>query len=76
MEIIGALLLLNFKTKCKTGYISTSLVSWGSSWASTIVKFFKESDFLGFSHCFSVRIEQTSKKPHQNDTIWLKFGFF
>ena len=53
--------MLNFKTKCKTGYISTSLASWGSSWVSKEAKFIKKFDFLGFSRCFSVRIEQTLK---------------
>ena len=40
---------------------STSLATWGSNWVSKEVKFIKEFDFLGFSRCFSVRIEQTSK---------------
>ena len=31
-------------------------------------RFIKDFDFLGFSRCFSVRIEQTSKKPPENDT--------
>ena len=53
--------MLNFKTKCKTGYISTSLATWGSSWVSKEAKFIKEFDFLGFSRCFSARIEQSSK---------------
>ena len=53
--------MLNFKTKCKTGYISTSLASWGSSWVSKEAKFIKEFDFLGFSRCFSARIEKSSK---------------
>ena len=53
--------MLNFKTKCKTGYISTSLASWGSSWVSKEAKFIKEFNFLGFSRCFSARIEQSSK---------------
>ena len=36
---------------------STSLATWGSSWESKEAKFIKEFDFLGFSHCFSVKIE-------------------
>ena len=40
---------------------STSLASWGSSWASKEAKFVKEFNFLGFSRCFSARIEQSSK---------------
>ena len=40
---------------------STSLMTWGSSWASKEAKFIKEFDFLGFSRCFSARIEQASK---------------
>ena len=52
----------DFKTKCKTGYISTCLTTWGSSWVFQEAKFIKDFDFLGFSHCFSTRIEQSSKK--------------
>ena len=55
------LLMSNFKTKCKTGYTSTSLASWGTSWVSKEAKFIKDFDLLGFSRCFSLRIEQTSK---------------
>ena len=40
---------------------STSLATWGSSWASKEAKFIKEFNFLGFSRCFSARIEQSSK---------------
>ena len=40
---------------------STSLASWGSSWVSKEAKFIKEFDFLGFSRCFSARIEKSSK---------------
>ena len=40
---------------------STSLASWGSSWVSKEAKFIKEFDFVGFSRCFSVKIEQFSK---------------
>ena len=40
---------------------STSLTTWGSSWASKEANFNKEFDFLGFSSCFSARIEQSSK---------------
>ena len=61
MKLQRALLFLNFKTKCKTEYISTSLASWGSSWVSKEAKFIKEFDFLGFSRCFSARIEKSSK---------------
>ena len=63
----------NFKTKCKTGYISTSLATWGSNWVSKEAKFIKKFDFLRFSRCFSVRIEQTSKnhlKMTQNSQIF------
>ena len=52
----------NIKTKCKTGYFSTSLATWGSSWVSREAKFIKDFDFLGFSRCFSLRIEQSLKK--------------
>ena len=41
---------------------STSLATWASSWASKEAKFIKEFNFLGFSHCFSARIEKSSKK--------------
>ena len=40
---------------------STSLTSLGSSWVSKEAKFIKEFDFLGFSRCFSARIEKSSK---------------
>ena len=56
----------NSEIDCTQGFLtpdsfhSTSLATWGSSWASEKAKFFKEFDFLGFSRCFSVRIEQTS----------------
>ena len=40
---------------------STSLATWGSSWGSKEAKFIKEFDFLGFSRCFSARIEKSSK---------------
>ena len=40
---------------------STSLATWGLSWASKEAKFIKEFNFLGFSRCFSARIEQSSK---------------
>ena len=39
---------------------STSLATWGSSWASTEVKFFKELTFLGFVCYLSAKIEQSS----------------
>ena len=42
-------------------YISTSLATWGSSWVSKEAKFIKDFDFLGFSCCFSLKIEKTSK---------------
>ena len=61
MKLQRALLLLDFKTKFKTGYISTSLATWGSNWVSKKAKFFKEFDFLAFSRCFSARIEKSSK---------------
>ena len=51
----------HFKTKCKTGYIFTSLARLWSSWVSKEAKFIKKFDFLGFSRCFSARIEQSSK---------------
>ena len=68
-------LLLNFKTKCKTGYISTSLATWGSNWVSKEAKFIKEFDFLGFSRCFSARIEKSSKtsKIQPNCVILRRF---
>ena len=69
-KLQGVLLLLNFKTKFKTGYISTSLATRGSSWVSKEAKFIKKFDFLGFSRCFSVRIEKTSK----NYPKMTKFG--
>ena len=53
--------MLNFNTKCKTGYISASLASWGSSGASKEAKFFKELGFLGLVRYFSAKIEQSSK---------------
>ena len=40
---------------------STSLATWGSSWASKEAKSIKEFNFLGFSCCFSARIEQSSR---------------
>ena len=40
---------------------SASLATWGSSCASKEAKFIKEFNFLGFSRCFSARIEQSSK---------------
>ena len=40
---------------------STSLATWGSSWGSKEAKFIKEFDFLGFSRCFSSKIEKSSK---------------
>ena len=69
---MGALLLSNFKTKCKTGYISTSLATWGSNWASKEAKFIKEFNFLGFSRCFSAKIKQTSKNhPKMAQFGWI-----
>ena len=53
--------------QCTQGFLttdsfhSTSLATWGSKWGSKEVKFIKEFDFLGFSRCFSARIEQSSK---------------
>ena len=68
--------MLNFKTKCKTGYISTSLASWGSSWVSKEAKFIKEFDFLGFSRCFSARIEKSSKTSKiQPNCVILRWFF-
>ena len=52
---------------CTEGFLtpdsfhSTSLATWGSSWASKEAKFIKEFNFLGFSCCFSARIEKSSK---------------
>ena len=52
---------------CTQGFLtsdsfhSTSLASWGSSWLFKEPKFIKEFDFLGFSRCFSARIEKSSK---------------
>ena len=67
--------MLNFKTKRKTGYISTSLVTWASTGASKEVKFFKELTFLGFACYFSAKIEKSSKtsKIQPNCVI---FGWF
>ena len=51
---------------------STSLVSWGSSWASKEAKFIKEFNFLGSSRCFSAKIEkysETSKIELNNDIL-------
>ena len=38
---------------------STNLATWRSNWESKEEKFIKEFNFLGFSRCFSIRIEQT-----------------
>ena len=62
MKLQRALLLLNFKTKCKTGYIPTSLVTWGSSGTSKEGKFFKELTISRFVRYFSAKIEKSSKK--------------
>ena len=40
---------------------STSIATWGSSWAPKEAKFIRKFDFLGFSCYFSARIEQSSK---------------
>ena len=42
-------------------FLSISLVTWGSSWASKEGKLIKEFDFLGFSRFILARIEQSSK---------------
>ena len=67
--------MLNFKTKCKTGYIFTSLATWGSSLVSKEAKFNKEFDFLNFSGCFSARIEQSSKTSKMQPNCVI-FGWF
>ena len=40
---------------------STSIAPLGSRWVSKEAENFKELEFLGFSRCFSVRIEKSSK---------------
>ena len=40
---------------------STILASWGSSKVPKAAEFHREFNFLGFSHCFSARIKQSSK---------------
>ena len=55
---------LNYSTEgflTPDSFHSTSLATWGSSWVSEKAKFIKEFVFLGFSHCFSARIEKSSK---------------
>ena len=49
----------------------TSLATLGSRKVSKAAKLFKEFNFPGFSHCFSVRIEQSSKmnETKLNDAI-------
>ena len=54
---------------------STSLASWGSSWVSKEVKFIKEFDFLGFSRCFSIRIEKSSKMT-KIEPNYVSLGWF
>ena len=55
---------------------SISLVTWGSSWASKEVKFIKEFNFLGFSRCFSTRIEKPSKTSKiQPNCVILRWFF-
>ena len=61
---------------------STSLATWGSSWASTEAKFIKEFKILSFSRCFSTRIEKSSKNVqnsaklcHFEVVFWNLFNF-
>ena len=55
---------------------STSLATWGSNWTSKERKFIKEFDFLGFSRCFSVRIEKSSKTSKiQPNCVILRWFF-
>ena len=55
---------------------STSLATWGSNWTSKERKFIKEFDFLGFSRCFSARIEKTSKTSKiQPNCVVLRWFF-
>ena len=55
---------------------STSLATWGSSWGSKEAKFIKEFDFLGFSRCFSARIEKSSKTSKiQPNCVILRWFF-
>ena len=55
---------------------STSLATRGSSWGAKEGKFIKEFNFLGFSHYFSARIEQSSKTSKiQPNCIILGFFF-
>ena len=55
---------------------STSLASWGSSWVSKEAKFIKEFDFLGFSRCFSARIEKSSKTSKIQPNCVILWWFF
>ena len=50
---------------------STSLATWGSSWASKEVKFFKKLTFLDFMRYFSAKIEQSNKL--KNVLLWWFF---
>ena len=55
---------------------STSLATWGSSLVSKGAKFVKKFDFLGFSHCFSARIEKSSKTSKiQPNCVILRWFF-
>ena len=55
---------------------STSLATWGSSLESKEAKFIKEFDFLGFSRCFSARIEKSSKTSKiQPNCVILRWFF-
>ena len=55
---------------------STSIATWGSSWGSKEAKFIKEFDFLGFSRCFSARIEKSSKTSKiQPNRVILRWFF-
>ena len=59
--------MLQDMEQCTEGFLtpdsfhSISLATWGSSYGSKEAKFIKEFDFLGFSRCFSAKIEKSSK---------------
>ena len=61
----------NFETKCKNCNICTSIARLGSRCVSKEAENFKELEYLGFSVCFSVRIEKSPKliKKNKKNTI-------
>ena len=50
-----------FKTKCSNRNISTSLTPLRANWVSKESENFKELNFFGLVHCFSVKIAQILK---------------